>query len=92
MAKTLFEATRSPDVGETYAMALAETGNFDQAVVLQRETIIVVEHTGPESRKPFLQRTLALYLQHKPAREGWGADDPIFEPRSPAARLVKAPG
>jgi tetratricopeptide (TPR) repeat protein len=92
MAKRLFESTRSPEVGETYAMALAETGSFDQAVALQRETIIVVEHTGPEYRKPFLQRTLALYLQHKPAREAWASDDPIFEPRSPAARLVKASG
>jgi tetratricopeptide (TPR) repeat protein len=91
LAKALFESTHDPDVGQTYAMAMAETGGFDQAVVLQKETIIVFEHAGGEGRKPFLQKNLALYEQHKPTREGWAADDPAFQPRSPAARLAKAP-
>ena len=90
LAKSLFESTHDPDVGQTYAMALAETGSFKQAVVLQRETIIVFEHTGGEGRKPFLQKNLARYEQAKPAREGWAADDPSFQPRSPAARLARA--
>lgn len=91
LAKSLFESTKNPEVGQTYAMALAETGNFDQAVVLQRETIIVFDHTGGERRKPFLRRNLALYERHKATREGWPADDPVFQPRSPAARLAKSP-
>ena len=91
LAKALFESRRDPDAGQTYAMAFAETGNFEQAVVLQRETIIVLEHTVGEARKPFLQKNLALYEQRKPAREGWAPDDPVFQPRSPAARLAKSP-
>src|SRR5256885_13326115 len=91
LAKSLFESTKNPEVGQTYAMALAETGNFDQAVVLQRETIIVFEPTGGERRKPFLQRNLALYERHKATRAGWPSDDPVFQPRSPAARLAKSP-
>ena len=91
LAKELFESTRDPDVGQTYAMALAETGGFEQAVVLQRETIIVFEHTGREAKKPFLQANLARFEQHKATREGWAADDPVFQPRSPAAQLAKAP-
>jgi tetratricopeptide (TPR) repeat protein len=90
LARTLFETRRHPDVGETYAMALAETGDFKQAAVLQRETIIVSEHTVGESEKSFLQKNLARYERRKPSREGWAADDPVFQPRSPAARLVKA--
>ena len=43
MAKALFEATRSPEVGITYAMEFAQTGNFDEAVKLQQETIIAFE-------------------------------------------------
>jgi tetratricopeptide (TPR) repeat protein len=89
LAKALFDSTHDADVGQTYAMALAETGAFDQAVVLQRETIIVFEHTGGEARRPFLQKNLARYEQRQPAREGWAADDPMFQPRSPAARLAK---
>jgi tetratricopeptide (TPR) repeat protein len=90
LSKALFESTRDPDVGQTYAMALAETGDFDQATLLQRETIVVFEHTRGEMLKPFLQKTLARYEQRKPAREGWAAQDPLFQPRSPAARLAKA--
>jgi tetratricopeptide (TPR) repeat protein len=91
LARTLFETSRDPDVGQTYAMALAETGDFKQAAGLQRETIIVSEHTVGESEKSFLQKNLARYEQRKPSREGWAADDPVFQPRSPAAQLVKAP-
>jgi tetratricopeptide (TPR) repeat protein len=91
LARTLFETRRQPEVGQSYAMALAETGDFKQAVGLQRETIIVSEHTVGESEKSFLQKNLARYEQHKPSREGWAADDPVFQPRSPAAQLVKAP-
>jgi tetratricopeptide (TPR) repeat protein len=92
LAKALFQSTHDPDVGQTYAMAMAETGGFEQAVVLQKETIIVLEHKdGGGTSKPFLQKNLALYQQHKPAREAWPADDPVFQPRSPAARLAKAP-
>jgi len=90
LAKALFSSTRDPDVGQTYAMAMAETGNFEQAVVLQRETIVVFEHRGGEARKPFLEGNLARYEQRKPAREGWAPDDPVFNPRSPAASLAKA--
>jgi tetratricopeptide (TPR) repeat protein len=91
LAKPLFESTKNPDIGQTYAMALAETGDFDHAALLQRETIIVFEHTGRAAEKPFLQRNLARYEQHKATREGWAADDPVFQPRSPAARLAKSP-
>jgi tetratricopeptide (TPR) repeat protein len=90
MAKALFESTQHPEVGQTYAMALAETGKFDEAVKLQQETISVVDPKGANFMKPFLARNLALYRQRKPAREGWAVDDPAFQPRSPAVSLAKA--
>jgi len=86
MAKTLFEATRSLAVGQTYAMAFAETGNFTEAVKLQQETMIGYERSGTPVDKAFLARNLALYQRHQPARQGWSFDDPVFQPRSPAAR------
>jgi tetratricopeptide (TPR) repeat protein len=91
LARELFKATKDPDVGQTYAMAMAEAGSFDQAVVLQKETLIVFEHTGGESRKPFLQKNLARYEHHQASREGWAEDDPVFQPRSPAARKSGGP-
>ena len=90
MAKSLFESTRSLAVGQTYAMAFAETGNFEEAVKLQRETIIGYERSGAQADRSFLERNLRLYEQRKPAREGWPAGDPVFQPRSPAAARVIA--
>ena len=88
VAKALFEATRNPDVGLTYAMAMAETGNFDEATKLQKETIIAFERSKAQGSQAFMARNLALYERRQPTREGWPADDPIFQPRSPAARLA----
>ena len=88
MARALFDATHNPDVGLTYAMAMAETGNFDEATKLQKETIIAFERSKAAGSQPFMARTLALYERRKPSREGWPADDPSFRPRSPAARLA----
>jgi tetratricopeptide (TPR) repeat protein len=91
MAKALFEATRSLAVGQTYAMAFAETGNFTEAVKLQQETIIGYERSGTPVDKTFLAHNLALYQRQQPARQGWSFDDPVFQPRSPAARPVAVP-
>lgn len=88
LAKTLFEATKSLAVGQTYAMALAENGRFGEATVLQQETIIGYERSRAPVDRNFLERNLRLYQLKKPAREGWPAQDPAFHPRSPAAARV----
>ena len=75
----------SREVGQTYAMAMARTGDFEHAVKLQQETIVAYERMGVPQMKPFLERNLAAYRQNKPSREPWARDDPIFQPRSPAA-------
>ena len=63
LAKTLFESKRNPDVGQTYAMALAETGAFDQAATLQNETMIVYERMKAPADTAFLARNLERYRQ-----------------------------
>jgi len=88
LSQKLFEATRSLAVGQTYAMALAENGRFDEASKLQRETIIGYQRSKTPVDSDFLQRNLRLYEQGRPAREGWSAHDPEFHPRSPAAARV----
>jgi tetratricopeptide (TPR) repeat protein len=85
LAKSVFERTRSPDVGQTYAMALAASGRFAEAVTLQQETIIAFERSGAPVSKQFLVGNLARYRRHLRASNGWAADDPLFAPRSPAA-------
>jgi len=90
LARQTFEATRSPEVGQTYAMALAETGHFTEAVKLQQETLIAYERSKLPVFRPALERNLEHYERHEPAREGWAPEDPIFQPRSPAAQRVAA--
>jgi hypothetical protein len=89
LAQQLFEATRHPDAAQTYAMALAETGQFDEAAKLQRETMRFVERQAPATIKAFMARNLALFEGSKPVREGWPADDPSFAPRSAAVALSR---
>jgi len=88
LSKSLFEKTKSPEVGLTYAMALAETGNFAEATTLQQETIIAFERAKMEVPGGYLQRNLAHYQRREPSREGWPPDDPIFQPRAPAVRIA----
>jgi tetratricopeptide (TPR) repeat protein len=88
LARNVFAATRSPEVGQTYAMALAETGRFTEAAKLQQETLIAYERSKLPVFRPALERNLERYKRNEPAREGWAPEDPIFQPRSPAAQRI----
>ena len=88
LSEKLFQATRSLAVGQTYAMALAESGRFKEATTLQQETIIGYQRSKTPVDVEFLQHNLRLYQEHKPARDGWSPGDPALSPRSPAAALV----
>jgi tetratricopeptide (TPR) repeat protein len=90
MAKSLFESTLSLEVGQTYAMAFAESEYFTEAVKLQQQIITGYERSGMPADKSFLAQNLAAYLRHQPVRKGWSTEDPVFQPRSPAA--ARAPG
>jgi tetratricopeptide (TPR) repeat protein len=90
LARALFTETQhNADVAQTLAMALAESGAFDEAVQVQEGALAVFRQNGPAWLVPLLERNLALYRQKKPSREGWVAEDPVFQPRSPAVRVTK---
>jgi tetratricopeptide (TPR) repeat protein len=84
------ETERNADVAQTLAMALAESAQFDEAVKMQEGALATFRQSGPAWLVPLLERNLALYRQKKPTREGWAAEDPVFQPRSPAVRATKA--
>jgi tetratricopeptide (TPR) repeat protein len=89
LAKSLFEAAPGLEVGQTYAMALAESGHFTEAVKLQQEIILRHERSGMPVDERFLAQNLAAYQQQQPVREGWPTADPVFQPRSPAAARAR---
>jgi tetratricopeptide (TPR) repeat protein len=67
LAQKLFEATRIPETGETYAMALAEAGRFDEAIKLQQETIVAIERSAAQVSRDFVTGNLAQYQKHQPS-------------------------
>ncbi len=93
LGRELFAATQSAEVGESYAMALAETGEFELALTLQRQALDAWEKAQQRPHaKDLAQRNLALYREHKPAREPWAPQDVVFLPRSPAVNRVPRKG
>jgi tetratricopeptide (TPR) repeat protein len=85
IAKELFENSRAPSDGQTLAMAMAATGDFEHAIQLQQETEIAYDRMGRPEAKPFLEQNLASYRAGRTASDPWAATDPLFQPRSPAA-------
>ena len=84
LARALRESTNSGEVGQTFAMALAETGDFNGALQMQQQIIAAYQRSGLTPRLAFLESNLARYRARQAARLPWPADDPIFQPRSPA--------
>jgi tetratricopeptide (TPR) repeat protein len=65
------------DLGETMAMALAEVGQYDHAITLQREVIAAVRKAGQDGVAQQLLENLALYERHRPCRTPLRRNDPV---------------
>ena len=67
-AQRATELARSANTLDTLAAAYAETGDFDHAVVTQREALAIIDAEHAPRRAEF-ERHLDSYLQRKPWRE-----------------------
>ena len=70
LVQQLLQKGRTPDLGETMAMALAEMGEYDRAAALQRDLMRSAENakvTVPAR----LAANLRLYEQGRPSRTPW---------------------
>jgi tetratricopeptide (TPR) repeat protein len=92
VAQPLFDAQSSPEVGQTLAMAFAESGEFDRAVDLQTQALDALSKAATGPALEFPRANLARYRERRPARQPWPADHPAFQPRSPAAQTARPPG
>lgn len=75
LTQDLFKGQRTTVLGETIAMALAEYGDFPQAIAIQRDVLAAAERAGMSSRIGQMQKNLALYERHQPCRTPWTADE-----------------
>ena len=74
LATELLKGTRTTEVGETLAMALAEVGDFDQATRVQRDILAVVRRGGSASDAARIERNLRLYQRGRPNRTFWESE------------------
>jgi tetratricopeptide (TPR) repeat protein len=75
LMQMLSEEQRRLDLGETMAMALAETGQYEGAVAWQREAIDAARRMGNEPLAQRMARNLTLYEAGRPCRTPWRDED-----------------
>ena len=75
LAEKLLRTDQSTDVGETLAMALAETGEYREAARIQRELIAAARRAGQADLAARMQENLSLYEHGQPCRTPWRDED-----------------
>jgi tetratricopeptide (TPR) repeat protein len=81
IAQQMFDAgEKSTSLGETIAMALAEQGNFAQAISIQRDIIAAAQRAGLAPTVQRMTANLALYERRQPCRTPWIEDDLVAVP------------
>jgi len=81
LAESLIERQDDPGNAEVLAMALAETGQYDEAESLQSRVITAAFQGGRFDIAPRLQRCLESYRSAKGCHHIWPENDPVY--RSP---------
>ena len=93
IVESLLQGGKTIDLGETMAMALAERGQFAEAVGIQRSLIeaAIRERLEPVAKR--LTVNLLRYERRQPCRIPWASDDPIHSPGPPVdpSLLASAP-
>jgi len=83
LAQTLASITQTTEVGETLAMAYAETGDYTSAVTVQQDVISAARSAGLIEAVAVMTRNLRLYQQRQPCRTPWDERDPVNQPGPP---------
>jgi tetratricopeptide (TPR) repeat protein len=86
ISQELFKAPQhTTALGETIAMALAEYGDFAQAVAIQRDVIAAAQRSKLVEQLPRMQQNLSLYEHRQPCRTPWSNSDLILSSQQPSA-------
>jgi len=78
----LLKSQQTLPMAETMAMALAESGRFDDAVRWQQDAISSASEGKREDLVRKLTANLKLYQSRQPCRTPWALDDPVHHPMS----------
>jgi|RhiMethySRZTD1v2_1073278.scaffolds.fasta_scaffold00733_27 tetratricopeptide (TPR) repeat protein len=80
------------DLGETLAMALAEQGQFADAVAIQRGVIDAARQAGFPAEATRMVANLQRYERRQPCREPWSKDDVVNSPGPPVDPTIPVTG
>ncbi len=80
-AQALFDQYRSAENAETVAMAYAQLGRFDDAIVQQTNAMDLAFMGGRFDLVPRLENCLNRYRNRQPCQTPWTESDPIFKPK-----------
>ena len=80
ITERLLQSGKTIDLGETMAMALAERGQFAEAVAIQRSLIQASIRSELGGVTKHLTANLLRYERQQPCRMPWASDDPIHSP------------
>ena len=78
----LLKSQQTLPMAETMAMALAESGRFDDAARWQQDAIRAASESKREDLVRKLTANLRLYQSGQPCRTPWTPDDPVHHPMS----------
>jgi tetratricopeptide (TPR) repeat protein len=76
----LMKGNQTTVVGETMAMALAELGQFSDAVQVQKGVIAASQQAGAAQDVRWMTANLRLYERRQACRMPWPDDDPVHIP------------
>jgi tetratricopeptide (TPR) repeat protein len=86
ITQELYKGERTTALGETIAMALAETGDYTQAIAIQRDVMTAAKRAGLAAQLRHMEENLMHYERHQPCRTPWTDDDLALVPTAEPAR------
>jgi len=91
LVQELMKGNQTTDVGETMAMALAELGQFSDAVDVQKGVIAASQQAGAAQDVRRMAANLRLYERRQACRMPWPDDDPVHIPAMFASASSSSP-
>ena len=85
ITEELFKGPKTTALGETLAMALAEVGQYEEAVKIQRGVLDAARRAGLQAEVREMAANLRRYEQRLPCRTPWADDNPIHSPGPPVS-------
>jgi tetratricopeptide (TPR) repeat protein len=90
LVQQLAQQVKTTDVGETLAMAFAETGDYTNAVNVQKDVMAAAARAGLGESVARMGENLRRYERRQPCRTPWAASDPVNLPGPPVTAELTA--